>query len=63
MYHDRTQFDEYVAILMSDFQKLATALIKLSTDNGISEKSLQMILQERVKTINPNTDQRLRSKG
>jgi lambda repressor-like predicted transcriptional regulator len=63
MYHDRTQFDEYVAILMSDFQKLATALIKLSKDNGISEKSLQMILQERVKTINPNTDQRLRSKG
>ena len=36
MYHDRTQFDEYVAVLMSDFQKLATALIKLSKDNGVS---------------------------
>ena len=60
MYHDRTQFDEYVAILISDFQKLATALIKLSRDNGISEKPLQKILEKRIKTINPNTGQHLR---
>jgi hypothetical protein len=60
MYHDRTQFDEYVAVLMSDFQKLATALIKLSKDNGVSEKSLQTILQERVKTVNLNTGQHVR---
>ena len=60
MYHDRTQFDEYVVILMSDFQKLATALIKLSKDNGVNEKLLQTILQKRTKTINPNTGQRLR---
>jgi NTE family protein len=60
MYHDRTQFDEYVAVLISDFQKLSTTLIKLSKDNGVSEKSLQTILHERIKTINPNTGQRLR---
>jgi len=60
IYHDRTEFDEYVAILISDFQKLATSLIKLSKDNGVSEKSLQMILQERINTVNSITGQHLR---
>lgn len=60
MYHDRTEFDEFVAILISDFQKLATALIRLSKENGVSERSLQTILQERTKTINPATEQHLR---
>jgi NTE family protein len=60
MYHDRTEFDEFVAVLISDFQKLASSLIKLSKGNGISEKSLQTILQERTKTINLATGQQLR---
>lgn len=60
MYHDRTEFDEYVTVLLSDLQKLASSLIKLSKDNGVSEKSLQTILQERIKTINPTTGQHLR---
>jgi NTE family protein len=30
MYHDRTEFDEFVAVLISDFRKLASSLIKLS---------------------------------
>jgi NTE family protein len=59
--HDRTEFDEFVAVLISDFQKLASSLIKLSKGNGISEKSLQTILQEsRKKTINLATGQQLR---
>ncbi|HZA69641.1 MAG TPA: hypothetical protein VE548_08060, partial [Nitrososphaeraceae archaeon] len=37
MYHDRTEFDEYVAVLLSDFQKLASSLIKLAKDNGGSK--------------------------
>jgi NTE family protein len=60
MYHDRTEFDEFVAVLISDFQKLASSLIKLSKGNGISKKSLQTILQERTKTINLTTGQQLR---
>ena len=59
IYHDRTEFDEHMAILISDFQKLATSLIKLSKDNGVSEKSLQMILQERINTVNSITGQHL----
>ena len=59
MYHDRTEFDEFVAILISDFQKLATSLIKVCRDNGISEKSLQMILNERIKTVTSTTGQHL----
>jgi NTE family protein len=59
--HDKTEFDEFVAVLISDFQKLASSLIKLSKGNGISEKSLQTILQEsRKKTINLATSQQLR---
>jgi NTE family protein len=58
--YDRTEFDEFVAVLISDFQKLASSLIKLSKGNGISEKSLQTILQERTKTINLATGQQLR---
>ena len=46
IYHDRTEFDEYVEILISDFQNLATSLIKLPKDNGVSEKSLHMISQK-----------------
>jgi NTE family protein len=60
MYYDRTEFDEFVAVLISDFQKLASSLIKLSKGNGISKKSLQTILQERTKTINLATGQQLR---
>ena len=59
-YHDRTEFDEYVAVLLSDFQKLASSLIKLAKDNGVSEKSLQMILQKGTKTVNLNTGQHSR---
>jgi hypothetical protein len=60
IYHDRTEIDEYMATLISDFQKLATSLIKLSKDNGVSEKSLQAILQEGIKAVNPVRRQRLR---
>ena len=54
MYHDRTEWDEYVAILISDFQKLASSLVKLAKDNGINEKSLQTILQKKIQTVTVN---------
>ena len=59
-YHDRTEFDEHVAILISDFQKLATSLIKLSKDNGVSEESLQRILQKRISSVSPITGHHLK---
>jgi hypothetical protein len=56
IYHDRTEFDEFVAVLVSDYQMLAKSLIKLAEDNGVSKESLQKILKQRTKTvIKPNT--------
>jgi len=52
--------DEYMATLISDFQKLATLLIELLSDNGVSLKSIQAILQERIKVVNPVRRQHLR---
>ncbi|MBV9667320.1 MAG: hypothetical protein JO327_04240, partial [Nitrososphaeraceae archaeon] len=54
IYHDRTEFDEFVAVLVSDYQMLAKSLIKLAEDNGVSKESLQKILKQNAKTvINP----------
>jgi NTE family protein len=61
MYHDRTEFDEYVAVLVSDFQKLVSSLVKLAKDNGISEKSLQTILQKKIQTVNPTISRYLQN--
>jgi predicted acylesterase/phospholipase RssA len=49
IYHDRTEFDEYVAILVSDYTKLAESLIKLAEDNGVSKEALQKILNEKTR--------------
>jgi len=49
-----------MATLVSDFQKLATSLIELLRDNGVSEKSLQAILQKRINAVNPDRRQHLR---
>jgi predicted acylesterase/phospholipase RssA len=60
IYHDKTEFDEHAAILISDLQKLAASLVKLSKDNGASEESLQMILQQRIDSVSPITGRHLR---
>ena len=39
IYHDRTGYDETVAVLMSDFMTLAQALVKLAEENGASQRS------------------------
>jgi len=51
IYHDRTEFDENIAILMSDFVTLANSLIKLAEEKGASKEELQRILKERTKGI------------
>src|SRR5215469_577893 len=49
IYHDRTEFDENVAVLMSDFATLAQRLLKLAEESGASKEAVQMILNERTK--------------
>ncbi|MGB8035022.1 MAG: patatin-like phospholipase family protein [Nitrososphaeraceae archaeon] len=51
IYHDRTEFDETVAVLMSDFMTLAQALVKLAEENGASKEALQKILNEKTKGV------------
>jgi NTE family protein len=56
MYHDRTEFDEFIAVLVSDYQMLAKSLIRHAEDNGVSRQSLQKILKHSTKTvIHPTT--------
>jgi NTE family protein len=51
IFHDRTQFDENVAVLMSDFTSLAKSLIKLAEKNGVSKEDLRKILKEETKAV------------
>jgi NTE family protein len=51
IYHDRTQFDENVAVLVSDFIRLAKSLIKLSEENGVSKGALRKVLKEETKAV------------
>jgi NTE family protein len=60
IYHDRTIFDEFVTILISDYSMLAKSIIKLAEENGVSKQRLQQILQEETRTVNPRTGEQLR---
>jgi NTE family protein len=51
IYHDRTQFDENVAVLVSDFIRLAKSLIKLSEENGVSKGALRKVLKEETRAV------------
>jgi len=51
IYHDRTEFDENIAVLMSDLVTLANSLIKLAQEKGASKEELQKILKEKTKGI------------
>ncbi|HKI09118.1 MAG TPA: patatin-like phospholipase family protein [Nitrososphaeraceae archaeon] len=51
IYHDRTEFDQNIAALMSDFVTLANSLIKLAEEKGASNEELQKILNEKTKGI------------
>jgi hypothetical protein len=49
IYHDRTEFDEFVALIVSDYTTLAKSLIKLAEEKGASKEELQKILNEKTK--------------
>ena len=60
IFHDRTAFDENVAVLMSDLIRLAKSLIKLAEDNGINEEALGKIVKEETKGVYLVTGKHLR---
>src|SRR5215472_14989236 len=60
IYHDRTEFDENVAGLISDFMTLAQRLLKLAEESGASKEAVQMILNERTKGVGFDTRKQLR---
>ena len=51
IYHDRTEFDEYVALIISDYARLAKSLLKLAEEKGASKQEVQKILDEKTKAI------------
>ncbi|MGB8034991.1 MAG: patatin-like phospholipase family protein [Nitrososphaeraceae archaeon] len=51
IYHDRTEFDEFVAVLVSDYVLLAQSLIKLAEENGASKEAVQKILKDKTKAF------------
>ena len=51
IFHDRTEFDENIAVLMSDFIRLAKSLIKLAEEKGVSKEAVPEILKEETKAV------------
>jgi hypothetical protein len=49
IYHDRTEFDEFVAAIISDYALLTKSLIKLAKEKGASNEALQKILNEKTR--------------
>jgi hypothetical protein len=60
IFHDRTAFDENVAVLFSDFIRLAKTLIKLAEENGVSKEVLQKTLKEETRAVYLATGQHFR---
>jgi hypothetical protein len=58
IYHDRTEFDENVAVLISDYVTLAKALLKLAEESGANKEALQRILNEKTKYCFRNSQAR-----
>ena len=60
IYHDRTLFDENIAILLSDFASFAGSLIKLAEKNGVSDEELKRLFAEETKGIHLATGKKLK---
>jgi NTE family protein len=51
IYHDRTEFDENIAVLMSDLATLAKSLMTLAEKSGVNKKAIQEILNKNTRGI------------
>jgi len=59
-YHDRTLFDERMAILITDYVHIVSGLIKLAEDNKISKNLINNILDQQADTRNFSTGKHLK---
>jgi NTE family protein len=59
-YHDRTLFDERMAILITDYVHIVNGLIKLAEDNKISKNLINNILDQQADTRNFSTGKHLK---
>ena len=50
MYHDRTLFDEKMAIMITDYVNIIKSFIKLAEDNKIRKPLVDKILQQQALT-------------
>src|SRR5215467_3137793 len=60
IYHDKTEFDENVAILLSDFANFAESLIKLAKQKGATNEELQRFYDEKTKGVYLVTGKQIR---
>ncbi|HYA83628.1 MAG TPA: hypothetical protein VEH06_09300, partial [Candidatus Bathyarchaeia archaeon] len=60
IYHDRTEFDENVAVIISDLMTLAQRLLKLAEESGASKEAMRKILNEKTKGVGFDTRKQLR---
>ena len=59
-YHDRTLFDERMAIMITDYVNIINSLIKLAEDNQIEKALVDNILEQKAETRHFATGQRFK---
>jgi len=60
IYHDRTLFDERMAILITDYVNIVNSLIKLAEDNKVKKALVDGILEQQADTRNFSTGKHLK---
>lgn len=59
-YHDRTLFDERMAIMMTDYVNIANDLIKLAEENNVKRSLIDNVLEKQADTRNFSTGKHLK---
>jgi NTE family protein len=59
-YHDRTLFDERMAILITDYVNIVNSIIKLAEDNKVKKALVNGILEQQADTRNFSTGKHLK---
>ena len=54
-YHDRTLFDERMAIMITDYVNIVNSLIRLAEDNKVKKALVENILEQKAETRNFST--------
>jgi len=62
-YHDRTLFDERMAIVISDYVNIVNSLIKLAEDSKVAQALVDNILDKQAETRNFSTGKRFNYRG